>query len=196
MSDNPLAPNSGGTGERHSGSPESGREGISIRPAQALDLPAIITLWRTLQDINASYDPRLTLNARADAWFLGYLRDNLDNPNMAIYVADHGGSVIGYTFGQIMQRPTLQSGDCGYIADVCVRDGWRRQGAGRQLHSRLKAWFLSRGITAIEVQVIRANPASQAFWRKMGYNDFLRTLRSETHPAVAPATRRASGDTQ
>jgi len=152
---------------------------ILIRPAEALDLPAIITLWRDLQDINASYDPRLTLNAQAADWFLGYLRDNLDNPNMAIYVAEAENSVIGYTFGQIMQRPTLQSGDCGYIADVCVRDGWRRQGTGRQLHSRLRAWFVSRGITAVEVQVVRANPASQAFWRKMGYNDFLRTLRSE-----------------
>ena len=151
-----------------------------IRPAELLDLPAIITLWRALQDINTSYDPRLTLNAGAESWFFGYLRDNLDNPNMAIYVADDGsGSVIGYTFGQIMRRPTLASGDCGYIADVCVKDGWRRQGTGRQLHSRLKAWFLAHGITAIEVQVVRANPASQAFWRKMGYDDFLRTLRSE-----------------
>ena len=152
---------------------------IQIRPAELLDLPAIITLWRVLQEINASYDPRLTLNADAEAWFLGYLRDNLGNPNMAIYVADDGGSVVGYTFGQIMQRPTLQSGDCGYIADVCIKDGWRRQGMGRQLHSRLKSWFLAHGITAIEVQVVRANPASQTFWRKMGYNDFLRTLRSE-----------------
>ncbi len=152
---------------------------ILIRPAEALDLPVIITLWRDLQDINASYDPRLALNAQAADWFFGYLRDNLDNPNMAIYVAAYEQSVVGYTFGQIMQRPTLQSGDCGYIADVCVRDGWRRQGTGRQLHSRLRAWFLAHGITAVEVQVVRANPASQAFWRKMGYGDFLRTLRSE-----------------
>ncbi|MGI4790292.1 MAG: GNAT family N-acetyltransferase [Janthinobacterium lividum] len=152
---------------------------ILIRPARSLDLPAIITLWRELQDINASYDPRLALNETAADWFIGYLRDNLDNSNMAIYVAEYESSVIGYTFGQIMQRPTLQSGDCGYIADVCVRDGWRRQGTGRQLYSRLKAWFTAHGITAIEVQVVRANPASQAFWRKMGYNDFLRTLRSE-----------------
>lgn len=152
---------------------------IIIRPAEALDLPTIITLWRDLQDINASYDPRLALSAQAADWFFGYLQGNLDNPNMAIYVAAYEQSVIGYTFGQIMQRPTLESGDCGYIADVCVRDGWRRQGTGRQLHSRLRAWFTSHGITAVEVQVVRANPASQAFWRKMGYNDFLRTLRSE-----------------
>jgi GNAT superfamily N-acetyltransferase len=152
---------------------------ILIRAAEALDLPAVIMLWRDLQEINAAYDPRLALNAQAEAWFLGYLRDNLDNPNMAVYVAEAQNTVVGYTFGQIMQRPTLLSGDCGYIADVCVRDGWRRQGTGRQLHSRLRAWFVSRGITAVEVQVVRANPASQAFWRKMGYNDFLRTLRSE-----------------
>jgi GNAT superfamily N-acetyltransferase len=152
---------------------------ILIRAAEALDLPAVIMLWRDLQEINAAYDPRLALNAQAEAWFLGYLQDNLDNPNMAIYVAEAQNTVVGYTFGQIMQRPTLLSGDCGYIADVCVRDGWRRQGTGRQLHSRLRAWFVSRGITAVEVQVVRANPASQAFWRKMGYNDFLRTLRSE-----------------
>ena len=152
---------------------------IIIRPAEALDLPAVITLWRQLQDVNASYDPRLTLSSGADAWFLGYLQGNLDNPNMAVYVAEAEGRVVGYTFGQIMQRPTLQSGDCGYIADLCVQDGWRRQGVGRQLHSRLRAWFTARGVTAVEVQVVRANPASQAFWRKMGYGDFLRTLRSE-----------------
>ena len=84
-----------------------------IRPAAVLDLPAIITLWRALQDINASYDPRLALNADAEAWFFGYLRENLDNPNMAIYVAEDDGGIVGYTFGQIMQGPTLQSGDCG-----------------------------------------------------------------------------------
>ena len=188
MCDSPLTSNSEGTGLEteagrslgsSSGSPELGRGGLLIRPAETLDLPAVITLWQALQDINASYDPRLALNAGAEAWFFSYLTANVDNPNMAIFVAEAGGGIVGYTFGQIMQRPTLKSGDCGYIADVCVKDGWRRQGTGRQLHSRLQAWFLSRGITAIEVQVVRANPASQAFWRKMGYNDFLRTLRSE-----------------
>ena len=152
---------------------------IQIRAARSDDLPAVVGLWRQLQDINAALDPRLALSAGAADWFLGYLGDQLDNPSMAVLVADHEKMVVGYTFGQIMQRPTLLSGDCGYIADVCVRDGWRGRGIGRQLHGRLRAWFLARGITAIEVQIVRANPASQAFWRKMGYNDFLRTLRTE-----------------
>lgn len=150
---------------------------ILIRPAQPPDLPAVVALWRELQDINASFDPRLKLSEGAADWFIGYLGDHLDNPHMAVLVAEHEKTIIGYAFGQIMRRPTLASGDCGYVADVCVQEGWRGRGIGRQLYGRLRRWFLANGITAIEVQVVRANPASQAFWRKMGYTEFLRTLR-------------------
>ncbi len=73
----------------------------------------------------------------------------------------------------------LSSGDCGYVADLCVRDESRRAGDWAGFVLQIKDWFLARGLRAIEVQVVRANPASQAFWRKMGFGDFLRTLRSE-----------------
>ena len=69
--------------------------------------------------------------------------------------------------------------ECGYIADLCVHAECRGLGLGRRLYERLRAWFLSRGIESIEVQVVRANPASQTFWRKMGFSDFLRTLRND-----------------
>jgi len=152
---------------------------FSLRPARLSDLPAIIGLWRELQDINAAFDSRLTLNADAADWFFNYLEEQLDNTSAAVVVAEQEERVVGYTFGQVMRRPTLLSGDCGYIADICVQSEARGQGIGRSLHGWLRAWFVAQGIKAVEVQVVRANPASQAFWRKMGYNDFLRTLRSE-----------------
>lgn len=150
-----------------------------IRPARIGDLAAIIGLWRELQNINAAFDPRLKLNSDAADWFVNYLEEQLDNTSAAVVVAEKDERVVGYTFGQVMRRPTLLSGDCGYIADICVQSDARGQGIGRSLHGWLKAWFVAQGITAVELQVVRANPASQAFWRKMGYNDFLRTLRSE-----------------
>lgn len=150
-----------------------------IRPARIGDLAAIIGLWRELQDINAAFDPRLKLNSEAADWFVNYLEEQLDNTSAAVVVAEKDQRVVGYTFGQVMRRPTLISGDCGYIADICVHGDARGQGIGRSLHGWLRAWFVAQGITAVELQVVRANPASQAFWRKMGYNDFLRTLRSE-----------------
>jgi len=150
-----------------------------IRPAQSEDIEAIVALWRILQASSAAFEPRLTLRADAAAWFTQYLKAQEENPNMALFVAECEGNVIGYTFGQIMQRPTLEAGDCGYVADLCVREDWRGHGVGRRLYERLRAWFAVHDIRAIEVQVVRANPASQAFWRKMGFHDFLRTLRAE-----------------
>ena len=189
MSDASPAPTKGGVRNEpaaraaaiYSGFPpvngDRGGGGVSIRPAQPPDLPAVITLWRQLQDINASFDARLALNEGAVDWFIGYLGDQLDNPNMSVLVAEHEKMIVAYTFGQIMRRPTLASGDCGYVADVCVEENWRGRGIGRQLYQCLRVWFRANGIMAIEVQVVRANPASQAFWRKMGYSEFLRTLR-------------------
>ncbi len=157
---------------------------VIIRPARLTDLPELLTLWRQLQDINASVDTRLALSDAAPDWMADFLRGQMDNENAALLVAVTGpgmetAQVIGYVLGQILRRPTLENGDCGYVADLCVRDGHRGQGIGRQLFERLRAWFVGQGMTAIEVQVVRANPAAQAFWRKMGCGEFLRTLRSE-----------------
>ncbi len=155
---------------------------VVIRPARLADLPEILTLWRQLQDINAAVDPRLTLSGSAPDWMADFLREQMDNPNAAVLVALTGADppvVVGYTLGQILRRPTLADGDCGYVADLCVRENRRGQGIGRRLYERLRAWFVGQGLTAIEVQVVRANPASQAFWRKMGCGEFLRTLRTE-----------------
>lgn len=152
---------------------------VILRPATTRDLPAVVALWRTLQLASATFEPRLAPNAQAEAWFADYLGDQLDHDNALVLVAMQGETVVGYVFGQIMQRPTVVSGDCGYVADLCVRDEHRGQGIGRALYGKIRDWFLARGLRAIEVQIVRANPASQAFWRKMGFGDFLRTLRSE-----------------
>lgn len=150
-----------------------------IREARPQDLPEIGGLWRELQETSAIFEPRLTPNPQADEWFLSYLMDQFDNAHCAIYVAEANSRVIGYTFGQVLQRPTLRARECGYVADLCVHAEFRGRGLGRRLYERLRAWFRSRGVEAVEVQVVRANPASQIFWRKMGFSDFLRTLRSD-----------------
>ncbi len=152
---------------------------VIIRAARERDLAQIVALWQMLQEINASYEPRLALNTAAVDWFTAYLKDQLDNSSAAVLVAFAEGEMVGYTFGQILRRPTLLEGDCGYVADLCVRADHQGHGIGRRLYEFLRAWFMQRDIHAIEVQVVRANPASQTFWRKMGFMDFLRTLRAD-----------------
>ncbi len=151
--------------------------GILFRPAARVDVPEIVALWRALQESSAVYEKRLAPNPEAADWFRGYLLDQLENSSTAVFVAEQNNAVAGYVLGQIHRRPTLLSGDCGYIADLVVREDARGRGIGRGLFHTLRDWFRARGVCAIEVQIVRANPASQTFWRKMGFGDFLRTLR-------------------
>lgn len=152
---------------------------VIVRPATPRDLPEIVALWQALQATSAAYEPRLAPNDSAAGWYADFLGGQLANDQARVLVAVTDDGVVGYTFGQVMRRPTLRAGDCGYVADLCVAANARGRGIGRRLFDELRAWFHARGLNALEVQVVRANPASQAFWRKMGFDDFLRTLRTE-----------------
>ena len=154
-------------------------KGAIVRPAQREDLAAVVRLWTLLQEHNAAHDARLAPASDAADWLLDFLRGELDNSASALFVAEGDGQIVGYIFGQILRRPTLANGDCGYVADLFVDNTWRGQGVGRRLYFALRDWFHRQGLSAIELQIVRANPASQAFWRKMGFTDFLRTLRDD-----------------
>ena len=152
---------------------------VEIRRARARDVPGIVTLWQELQHANTGYDKRLAVKPSAPSWYEAFIRLQIDHENACVLVADVDGEVAGYVFGQVMQRPTLAEGDCGYVADLCVGEAYRGRGIGRKLFLDIRHWFVRADVKHLEVQVVRGNPASQAFWRKMGFDEFLRTLRSE-----------------
>lgn len=154
-------------------------ESSTIRRARDRDVPAIVALWDELQSSNSGYDKRLTVKPSAHSWYESFIRLQIEHENAVVLVAELGRNVVGYSFGQIMQRPTLDDGDCGYIADLCVAPHARGRGIGRSLFVEMRRSFVRAGVHHMEVQVVRNNPASQAFWRKMGFDEFLRTLRSE-----------------
>lgn len=150
-----------------------------IRRARERDVASIVRLWQELQHANAGYDTRLAVKPSAPSWYESFMRLQIEHENAAVLVAEIDRTVAGYIFGQVMQRPTLAEGDCGYVADICVAPAHRGRGIGRRLFLDLRAWFKRAGVSHLEVQVVRGNPASQAFWRKMGFDEFLRTLRSD-----------------
>ena len=154
-------------------------ETVIVREAGPPDLEAIISLWLDLQKYNAALDPRLTASDGAEAWFRDYLREQLENERAAVFVALLDNAVVGYIFGQILRRPTLDETECGYVGDLCITEEYRQRGIGTELYERLQKWFVDKEITVLEVQVIRSNLIGDAFWSSLGFNDFVYTKRVE-----------------
>ncbi len=142
-----------------------------IRPAVASDAVTIGRLWAQLvahhHALNTAM-PRATING---AQLYGRsLSDRLEDSHTKVFVAETGGRVVGYVLGVVVDLlPEMfeqQAG--GFLADIYVEAGWRRQGHGRALVAALTDWFRQRGLTYYEWHVPASNPDAVAFWSSMG----------------------------
>ena len=149
---------------------------IVIRPAEERDLPAMLRLWREMMDFHARWDARFRPGRAPDAedaW-TKYLRQEIwGSDKWCALVAEQNGDVVGQIMGVLRNPvPVFEPGTYGYVTDIVVDPQVRRRGVGKALFQSLEAWFLERGASHLELQVLEHNPASQAFWRAMGCTDF------------------------
>jgi len=154
-----------------------------IRPARVWDLDEIMRLYEQLLTLHERLDPRLALDQDGIAALREHLRNVLDSDHERVLVAEapDGVGLVGFVIGRLAQNPPVfRQPYYGYITDICVDERWRRRGIGRALFEALRQWFREQGLRTMQVNVAACNPVSQAFWRAMGFTDFLDRLWQET----------------
>ena len=60
----------------------------------------------------------------------------------------------------------------GYLSDLVVEPGYRRQSIGSQLVAGIRAWLLEHDVNTIQLQYYCFNQAGEAFWKSMGFEGF------------------------
>jgi ribosomal protein S18 acetylase RimI-like enzyme len=151
-----------------------------IREARRHEGPAVTALWKEMMDLHGTLDSRFRFESGASREFERHFAATIRSRDARILVADSGNLVVGYILGEIHDRKALYpEGKYGFISDICVTGASRNQGIGRGLVDGLMLWFKNRGITAVELFAADRNPESMAFWRSMGFVDFLRLMRTE-----------------
>ena len=160
-----------------------------IREAHRKDVPALALLWKEMMDFHSRYDARFRFAPDAYREIERHLLETVRSRSAQIFVAEAEGRVIGYILGEVhSRRPIYPAGTYGFISDISVTASCRRSGVGRELVRTLVAWFRREKVTAIELFVAEANPVSMAFWRAMGFADYLRLLRRDlTQETPAPS---------
>ena len=147
---------------------------ITVRQARPEDVDSLLDLWQEMMDYHARLDPRFLPAADGRQVFRPTVEAWMVDGLWRVLVAVADGQVVGYTIGRIAENPpVLKMQKYGYVTDICVAPAWRRAGAGRKLFSALRAWFRRHRLTVVQLNVAAVNPVSQAFWRAMGFADYI-----------------------
>ena len=153
---------------------------LKTRRARPRDVEAIIALWWEMMALHRRLDHRLRLAPSGKGAFREGLRNWITDDDFHVVVAETDGQVVGYGIATIrVNPPVLEPHFVGYINDLCVASSWRRRGIGRALVDEVKAWFRSRDICVSMLRALARNEDSQAFWRRMGWEDYMREMRRE-----------------
>ena len=145
---------------------------LVIRPAISADTPRLGVLGALLVDTHYDFDPRRFLKPRdrTPADYGGFLRRQLENPDVVILVADDNGDVIGYTYATVEGYDYMAlRGPAGVIQDIIVDPEFRGRGAGSLLLDTVLAKLESRGVPQVVLSTAERNEAAQRLFARKGF---------------------------
>jgi len=153
---------------------------VTIRRAQQSDLDQLLALWQELAELHADLVPEFALVPGGAQSVRAHLAELLRDENERMFVAEESGALIGFINGAVRENPPVFAERyIGCIADAIVTARSRQRGVGEQLVNAINAWFRERGVRIIHLTAATGNPISQAFWRKMGFVEYMTRMRSE-----------------
>jgi len=120
---------------------------VAVRPALAGDVSAIAALEKA---------------CFSRPWSEQSVREELENPNARLFVAEEDGAVLGYAGMQT-------AADEGYVLNVAVDPAARRRGIGRQLVAVLRDTAVRCGLTFLTLELRAGNAPAAALYAAFGF---------------------------
>ena len=144
----------------------------TVRRATPADLPSIGRLGALLIEEHHAFDPKrfLAARVRTPADYAGYLGTQLDDPDVAVLVAEDDGSIVGYAYAANEGYDWMAlRGPAGVLHDVVVDPGHRGRGIGRQLVEATLAYLQERGAPRVVLFTAEQNEAAHRLFAKSGF---------------------------
>jgi ribosomal protein S18 acetylase RimI-like enzyme len=143
-----------------------------IRPAAPDDLPALGRLGALLMRAHHAFDARRFLPPGEDpeggyAWFLG---TQLADEDVTVLVAEQDGRILGYAYAGVEPLSWKDLRDaCGFLHDLVVAPGDRRQGVGSALLDEIVGWLRGKGLPRMVLSTAEQNGEAQRLFARRGF---------------------------
>lgn len=159
-----------------------------VRRATPADLPGIGRLGALLVETHHDFDPRRFLAARPGTpeGYASFISTQLEDPDIAVLVADDDGDVIGYAFAAVEGYDYMAlRGPAGVLHDIIIDPEYRGRGVGRLLLDAALTFLRSRGVPRVVLSTAARNEGAQRLFASVG---FRRTMIEMTRELDDPAS--------
>lgn len=151
-----------------------------IRRATLLDHPQLRELLSELDRLHREAAPWLFQEPETDPRPRSWLQGNLEDPAVAVFVAELDGACIGVTVVRLRHMPdfpVFRPLSYAVIDELMVAQAARRQGIARSLYQACERWAQAQQAAWLEVNVYDFNQEALAFYAALGLAPKTRKLR-------------------
>ena len=145
---------------------------ILIRRATEADTPALGRMGALLMRTHYEFDRDrfLSPGSNPEAGYGRFLRIQLDEDGMAVFVAEREGAVIGYVWAGLEPLSWKELRDaCGFIHDIVVEEPGRRSGAATALLDAAIDWIKAKGSPRVILWTADRNHGAQRLFERLGF---------------------------
>jgi ribosomal protein S18 acetylase RimI-like enzyme len=143
-----------------------------VRRATEADTQSLGRLGALLMRTHYTFDPKRFLppGSHPEEGYGRFLRSQLHDDDVVVFVAELEGSVVGYVYAALEPLSWKELRDaCGFIHDVAVDESARRSGAATALIEAAIDWLRSRGAPRVVLGTADQNEAAQRLFDRLGF---------------------------
>ncbi len=154
---------------------------MEIKEADSKDAPKIVDLWlefmKEHDDIVLNKNPKLKKFTIKDKEmkrvYKKFLGANIRSKSGTAFIAKENNAIAGYTLVLLKDEiPIFKNKKIGYISDLYVKKGFRKQGISSKLKDKAVQWLTKKDVKFISLSVYSANNAAHSIYKKWGFIDY------------------------
>ena len=143
-----------------------------VRRAVEADAPALGRLGALLMRAHYQFDPQrfLSPGASPEIGYGRFLLSQLRESDVAVFVAEREGAVIGYVMAGLEPLSWKELRDaCGFIHDIVVEEEGRRLGAATALLDAALDWLRTTGTPRVVLWTADQNSGAHRLFERVGF---------------------------